>query len=162
MGGIALLAQIFQFGRERGDLFLTGAFTGLQFIQLDRQRIALLRPFLFLRGEALNLKTTVSIFWCSSRLEFCNALNSPSRWRWRPPARHGARQLAHGDEIVGGKDGEGGGACDKPPPRGKSPADGGAHLYKEGRHACQERDWRVAHPDDGKAAERNVARRRIP
>jgi hypothetical protein len=32
MGGIALLAQIFQFRRERGDLFLSGAFGGLQFI----------------------------------------------------------------------------------------------------------------------------------
>ena len=56
IGGVALLAQIFQFGRERGDLFLAGAFAGFQFVQLRRQRAALLQTFLFLRGEALNFK----------------------------------------------------------------------------------------------------------
>ena len=54
--GVALLAQIFQFARERGDLFLAGAFARFQFAQLRRQRAAFLRAFLFLRGEALDFK----------------------------------------------------------------------------------------------------------
>ena len=56
IGGVALLAQIFQFSRERGDLFLSGAFAGFKLVQPGRQRAALLRTFLLLRGEALNFK----------------------------------------------------------------------------------------------------------
>ena len=56
VGGVALLAQIFQFRRERGDLFLAGAFARFQFVQLRRQRAAFLQTFLLLRGEALDFK----------------------------------------------------------------------------------------------------------
>ena len=56
MGGIALLAQIFQLGRERGDLFLSGAFAGFKLVQPGRQCAALLRTFQLLRSEALNFK----------------------------------------------------------------------------------------------------------
>ena len=77
--GIALPAEIFQFGRERRDLLLPGTFAGFEFVQLRRQRLAFLQTFLLLRGEALHFKNdrldflvqqTVGIF---QRLEFAFA-----------------------------------------------------------------------------------------
>ena len=56
VGGVALLPEIFQFRRQRGDFFLAGAFARFQFGQLRRQRVPLLQTFLFLRGEALDFK----------------------------------------------------------------------------------------------------------
>ena len=56
VGGVALLAEIFQFRRERGDFFLAGAFARFEFVQLRRQRVAFLQTFLLLRGEALDFK----------------------------------------------------------------------------------------------------------
>ena len=57
VGGIALLAQIFQFRRERGDLFLRRRVRALPSSpDLRRQRLAFLQAFLLLRGQALDFK----------------------------------------------------------------------------------------------------------
>jgi len=54
--GVTLLAQIFQFVCQCGDIFLRGAFARFQFVQLRRQRVAFLQTFLLLRREALDFK----------------------------------------------------------------------------------------------------------
>ena len=53
--GIALLAQALQQSRQLLDLLLTNPLARFTFPGLSRQSGALLQPFLFLRGQALNL-----------------------------------------------------------------------------------------------------------